>query len=177
MHFQTLLSPLLKVPRMVLLSSLLWWELGISLSGHGPGEWLSSWHVSSKQFWFWIWFWCFFRWNLASGLRCQLCDQRENSRTDCRTYRPQDTWHKWRSPVPGHGVWMQFYGVSWSPSPAPPGISRGWTPYPTWFPTLSLSRSFWRVALSSSPSIVSYKAVSSANKRTWEQNSSTRSFM
>ena len=27
MHFQALLSPLLKVPRMVLLSSLLWWEL------------------------------------------------------------------------------------------------------------------------------------------------------
>ena len=36
MHFQTLLSPLLKVPRMVLLSSLLWWELGTSLPGHGP---------------------------------------------------------------------------------------------------------------------------------------------
>ena len=31
MHFQTLLSPLLKVPRMVLLSSLLWLELGTNL--------------------------------------------------------------------------------------------------------------------------------------------------
>ena len=52
-HFQTLLSPLLKVPRMVLLSSLLWWELGTSLPGPGLGEWLSFWRVTSKQFWFW----------------------------------------------------------------------------------------------------------------------------
>ena len=55
-HFQTLLSPLLKVPRMVLLSSLLWWVLGTSLSGPGPGEWLSFWRVTSKHFWF-FWFW------------------------------------------------------------------------------------------------------------------------
>ena len=54
MHFQTLLSPLLKVPRMVLLSSLLWWELGISLLGPGPGKWLSLWCVTNKQFWFWL---------------------------------------------------------------------------------------------------------------------------
>ena len=40
-HFQSLLSPLLNMPRMVLLTSLLWWELGNSLPGHGPGEWLS----------------------------------------------------------------------------------------------------------------------------------------
>ena len=33
MHFRTLLSPLLKVSRMVLLSSLLWWELGTNLPG------------------------------------------------------------------------------------------------------------------------------------------------
>ena len=52
-HFQTLLSPLLKVLRMVLLSSLLWWELGTNLPGHGPGEWLSFWRVTSKHFWFW----------------------------------------------------------------------------------------------------------------------------
>ena len=51
-HFQTLLSPLLKVPRMVLLSSLNWSELGTSLPG--PGEWLSFWRVTSKQFWFWF---------------------------------------------------------------------------------------------------------------------------
>ena len=57
MHFQALFSPLLKVPRMVLLSSLLWWELGTSLPVHGPGEWLSFWRVTSKQFWFWFWFW------------------------------------------------------------------------------------------------------------------------
>ena len=49
MHFQTLLSPLLKVPRMVLLSSLLWWELGTSLGDHGPGEWLSFWRVTSNN--------------------------------------------------------------------------------------------------------------------------------
>ena len=54
-HFQTLLSPLLKVPSMVLQSSLLLWELGTSLPGHGPGEWLSFWRVTSKQFWFWVW--------------------------------------------------------------------------------------------------------------------------
>ena len=52
MHFQTLLSPLLKVPRIVLISSRLWWELGTSLPGPGPGEWMSFWRVTSKQFWF-----------------------------------------------------------------------------------------------------------------------------
>ena len=36
-HFQTLLTPLLKVPMMVLLS-LLWLELGTNLPGPGPGE-------------------------------------------------------------------------------------------------------------------------------------------
>ena len=55
MHFQTLLSHLLKVPRMVLLSSLVWWELGTNLPGHAPGEWLSFWRVTSKHFWFWFW--------------------------------------------------------------------------------------------------------------------------
>ena len=52
MHFQTLLSPPLKVLRMVLLSSPLWWELGTCLPGHGPGEWLLFGRVTSKQFWF-----------------------------------------------------------------------------------------------------------------------------
>ena len=55
MHLQTLLSPLLKVPRIVMLSSLLWWELGTNLPGPGPGEWLSFWRVTSKHFWFWFW--------------------------------------------------------------------------------------------------------------------------
>ena len=45
------LSLLLKVPRTELLSLLLWWELGTDLPG--SGEWLSFWHVTSKQFWFW----------------------------------------------------------------------------------------------------------------------------
>ena len=39
MHFQTTrLPPLLKVPRMELLSSHLWWELGTHLPSPGPGE-------------------------------------------------------------------------------------------------------------------------------------------
>ena len=38
---------------MVLLRSLLWWELGTNLPG--PGEWLSFWRVTSKHFWFWFW--------------------------------------------------------------------------------------------------------------------------
>ena len=53
------LISLLKVPRMVLLSSLLWWELGTSLPGHGPCEWLSFWRVTSKQVWFWPPKWSF----------------------------------------------------------------------------------------------------------------------
>ena len=53
MHFQSLLSPLLKVPRMVLLNSLLWWELGTSLPGHGPGEWLSFWRVTNNTEYLW----------------------------------------------------------------------------------------------------------------------------
>ena len=48
MYFQTLSSPLLKVPMIVLL---LWWELGTDLPGPGPGEW----RVTSKHFWFWFW--------------------------------------------------------------------------------------------------------------------------
>ena len=47
MHFQSLLSPLLKVPRMELLNSLLWCELGTNLPGHGPGVWLSFLRVTS----------------------------------------------------------------------------------------------------------------------------------
>ena len=43
MYFQTLLPHLLKLPRMELLSSLLWWELGTNLPGPGPGVWLSFW--------------------------------------------------------------------------------------------------------------------------------------
>ena len=42
---------------MVLLSSLLWWQLGTNLPGHGPCEWLSFWRGTNKHFWFWFWFW------------------------------------------------------------------------------------------------------------------------
>ena len=31
------------------------YSVGISLPGPGPGEWLSFWRVTSKQFWFWFW--------------------------------------------------------------------------------------------------------------------------
>ena len=41
LDFQTILSLLLKVPRMELPCSLLCWELGTNLPGQGPGEWLS----------------------------------------------------------------------------------------------------------------------------------------
>ena len=49
MHFQPLLSPLLKVLRMELLSLFLWWELGTNLPGHCPGVWLSFWRVTSNN--------------------------------------------------------------------------------------------------------------------------------
>ena len=48
MHIRTLLSLLLKVLRMELLSSLLWWELGTNLPRHGPGVCLSFWRVTSE---------------------------------------------------------------------------------------------------------------------------------
>ena len=70
MHFQTLFSPLLKVLRMVLLSSLLWWELGTS-PGFGPGEWLSFWRVTRKQFWFWFRFWAASWQNQQNGMCAQ----------------------------------------------------------------------------------------------------------
>ena len=41
-------SHLLKMQRIVLLSSLLWWELGTNSLITGPGEWLSFWHFTSK---------------------------------------------------------------------------------------------------------------------------------
>ena len=41
-------SHLLKMQRTVLLSSLLWWELGTNSLITGPGEWLSFRHFTSK---------------------------------------------------------------------------------------------------------------------------------
>ena len=43
----------LKMQRIVLLSSLLWWELGTNYLIIGPGEWLSFRRFSSKLSWSW----------------------------------------------------------------------------------------------------------------------------
>ena len=43
----------LKMQRIVLLSSLLWWELGTNSLITGPGEWLSFWRFTSKLSWSW----------------------------------------------------------------------------------------------------------------------------
>ena len=50
----------LKMQRIVLLSSLLWWELGTNSLITGPGEWLSFRRFTSKLSWSWSWSWgCF----------------------------------------------------------------------------------------------------------------------
>ena len=46
-------SHLLKMRRIVLLSSLLWWELGTNSLITGPGEWLSLRRFTSKLSWSW----------------------------------------------------------------------------------------------------------------------------
>ena len=43
----------LKMQRIVLLSSLLWWELGTNSLITGPGEWLSFRRFTSKLSWYW----------------------------------------------------------------------------------------------------------------------------
>ena len=47
----------LKMQRIVLLSSLLWWELGTNSLITGPGEWLSFRRFTSKLSWSWSWSW------------------------------------------------------------------------------------------------------------------------
>ena len=44
-----------KMQRIVLLSSLLWWELGTNSLITGPGEWLSFRRFTSKLSWSWSW--------------------------------------------------------------------------------------------------------------------------
>ena len=46
----------LKMQRIVLLSSLLWWELGTNSLITGPGDWLSFRRFISKLSWSWSWF-------------------------------------------------------------------------------------------------------------------------
>ena len=48
-------SHLLKMQRIVLLSSLLWWELGTNSLITGPGEWLSLRRFTTKLSWSWSW--------------------------------------------------------------------------------------------------------------------------
>ena len=50
-----LLSHLLKMQRIVLLSSLLWWELWTNSLITGPGEWLFFRRFTSKLSWSWSW--------------------------------------------------------------------------------------------------------------------------
>ena len=47
----------LKMQRIVLLSSLLWWELGANSQITSPGEWLSVRRFTSKLSWSWSWSW------------------------------------------------------------------------------------------------------------------------
>ena len=55
MHSPILWSHLLKMHKIVLLSSLFWWELGTNSPITGPGEWLSFRHFTSKLSWSWSW--------------------------------------------------------------------------------------------------------------------------
>ena len=55
----------LKMQRIVLLSSLLWWELGTNSLITGPGEWLSFRRFTSKLSWSWD---C--SWQSDLGLHC-----------------------------------------------------------------------------------------------------------
>ena len=55
MPSQILWSHLLKMQRILLLSSLLWWELGTNSLITGPGEWLSLRRFTSKLSWSWSW--------------------------------------------------------------------------------------------------------------------------
>ena len=57
MHSSILWSHLMKMQRIVLLSSLLWWELGTNSLITGPGEWLSFRRFTSKLSWSWSWSW------------------------------------------------------------------------------------------------------------------------
>ena len=56
----------LKMQRIVLLSSLLWWELGTNSLITGPGEWLSFRRFTSKLSWSWSWSFCPFSLSLFS---------------------------------------------------------------------------------------------------------------
>ena len=48
---------------------------------------------------------------------------------------PKDTLYLWQTPRPGNAVCNLFLHVTWIPSHASPGTSKGWTLYPIWFTT------------------------------------------
>ena len=60
----------LQMQRIVLLSSLLWWELGTNSLITGPGEWLSFRRFTSKLSWSWSWSDCISSWSLLIFLLC-----------------------------------------------------------------------------------------------------------
>ena len=67
-------SHLLKMQMIVLLSSLLWWELGTNSLITGPGEWLSFRRFTSKLSWSWSWSsWCQ---GLVAACDCGTCSPR-----------------------------------------------------------------------------------------------------
>ena len=57
----------LKMQRIVLLSSLLWWELGTNSLITGPGECFSFRRFTSKLSWSWYWYTCCFNWAILIG--------------------------------------------------------------------------------------------------------------
>ena len=71
-------SHLLKMQRIVLLSSLLWWELGSNSLITGPGEWLLFQCFTSKLFW---------SWGIIHTLRIQLPGELYANGSNMRTYR------------------------------------------------------------------------------------------
>ena len=56
----------LKMQRIVLLSSLLWWELGTNSLITAPGEWLSFRRFTSKLSWSWSWLQIRLVWNCSA---------------------------------------------------------------------------------------------------------------
>ena len=69
-------SHLLKMQRIMLLSSLLWWELGTNSLITGPGEWLSFRHFTSKLSWSWsLPFYLRF---ISNESQANVCPKREN---------------------------------------------------------------------------------------------------
>ena len=88
-------SHLLKMLRIVLLSSLLWWELGTNSLITGPGEWLSFRHFTSKLSWSRPWNQreaiyrkkcsCsyIFHWSSRQPLKCSCTEKKKKNLIPC----------------------------------------------------------------------------------------------